>query len=85
MPGNHNDIEKRPRDLTDKLRASSRPTVSEYSRPVLALISFSYAYQRFSEGEKIRAGAMISRGKLSKSDSQALGILHLPGLVIAKI
>lgn len=42
MAGNHNEIEKRPWNAADELRANSKLKSSEYSAPVLGLIFLRY-------------------------------------------
>src|SRR5205823_13160684 len=78
MPANHTDIEKRLWDAADELRANSRLKSSEYSVPVLGLIFLRFADHRFTETEKVLAGAASGRRRVGKTDYQARGVLYLP-------
>ncbi len=75
----NNNLEKRLWEAADQLRANSKLTVQEYSRPVLGLIFLKYADHRFSIVEKELATANMSiRKTINKIDYQAKGIMFLP-------
>ncbi len=78
MPPN-NDLEKRLWEAADQLRANSKLTAQEYSRPVLGLIFLKYADHRFSVAEKdFTISQSSSRRQIGKLDYQAKGIMFLP-------
>lgn len=79
MSGNNNDLEKRLWEAADQLRANSRLTAQEYSRPVLGLIFLKYADFKFSKIEKgLKEKNCIRRRPIGKLDYQAKGVLYLP-------
>ena len=75
MPG---EIEKRLWDAADQLRANSRLSSAEYSKPVLGLIFLRYADFKFAQAEKELAGRRTGRRTIGKADYQARGIMYLP-------
>lgn len=75
MPG---EIEKRLWDAADQLRANSRLSSAEYSKPVLGLIFLRYADFKFTQAEKELAGRRTGRRTIGKADYQAKGIMYLP-------
>jgi len=78
MPPN-NDLEKRLWEAADQLRANSKLTAQEYSRPVLGLIFLKYADHRFSVAEKeFTLSQSSTRRQVGKLDYQAKGIMFLP-------
>lgn len=78
MPPN-NDLEKRLWEAADQLRANSKLTAQEYSRPVLGLIFLKYADHRFSVAEKaLSISGSSARRQIGKLDYQAKGIMFLP-------
>ena len=52
MPANTTERDKRPRGAADELRATSELKSSEYSVPVLGLIFFHYAEQKFTKAQE---------------------------------
>jgi len=77
VSSNYNEIEKKLWDAADELRANSKIKSSEYSVPVLGLISLRYADYNFSQLEKDRlkraldAGSMIDSGTVKDDDLTA--------------
>ena len=58
----------------DELRANSKLSATEYSRPVLGLIFLKFADYRFqSAKEHIESRRTSSRREIKESDYQALG------------
>jgi len=81
MVGNNNEIEKRLWDSADEFRANSKLKASEYSIPVLGLISLRYADYKFTEAQKEleKGKPQGSRRGVTKVDYQARqGVLYLP-------
>jgi len=72
-------IETKLWEAADQLRANSKLTAQEYSRPVLGLIFLKYADYRFGKAEKELEEANTSgRRTISKLDYQAKGVMFLP-------
>ena len=77
MPSNYNEIEKKLWDAADELMANSKLKSSEYSVPVLGLISLRYADQKFSQLENdqlkraLDVGSMIDSGTVKDDDLEA--------------
>ncbi len=78
MPANNNETEKRLWDMADELRANSKLKASEYSIPVLGLISLRYADYKFSQAAKVLAGKSSGRRQVGRADYHARGALYLP-------
>jgi len=79
MANHNNDLEKRLWDAADQLRANSKLTAQEYSRPVLGLIFLKYADFRFSLAENdMQSKQVSSRRVIGKTNYQANGVLYLP-------
>jgi predicted transport protein len=82
MPANNTEIEKRPWDAADELRANSRLRAADYSRPVLGLIFLRYAGHRFDEAHQQilaeRAAATHRLPPLTDADYHARGVLYVP-------
>jgi len=78
MPSN-NKLEKRLWEAADQLRANSKLTAQEYSRPVLGLIFLKYADFRFTDAEKEFAKQEATgRQVIGKMHYQAKGVMYLP-------
>lgn len=79
MANHNNDLEKRLWDAADQLRANSKLTAQEYSRPILGLIFLKYADFRFSLAENdMQSKQVSSRRVIGKTNYQANGVLYLP-------
>jgi len=76
---NNNDLEKRLWETADQLWANSSLRPSEYSGPVLGLISLRFADQRFTEAQKeIEAKSGTGRRQIGPTDYHARGVLYIP-------
>jgi type I restriction enzyme M protein len=80
MVGNNGEIEKRLWDSADEFRANSKLKASEYSIPVLGLLSLRHADYKFTEAQKEleKEKPKDSRRGITKLDYQACGVLYLP-------
>jgi len=73
------ETEKRLWYVADQLRANSRLKSSEYSVPVLGLISLRFADYKFTVAkQEIETHRISSRRGITKADYQAKGVLFLP-------
>jgi type I restriction enzyme M protein len=78
MNHNGNNIESRLWAAADELRANSKLKSSEYSVPVLGLVSLCYADHKFQAAAKKLTSHNGGRRKISPADYQARGVLYLP-------
>jgi hypothetical protein len=65
MSANYTELEKRPWEAADELRANSKLKPSEYSVPVLGLIFLRYADYKFS---------LVAHGVTTPSDQNPYGV-----------
>lgn len=71
-------LEDRLWKAADELRANSSLAASQYSLPVLGLISLRYADVRFTQLEKEFEGKFSGRREIGRADYQAKGVMYVP-------
>lgn len=63
----------------DELRANSKLSAAQYSKPVLGLIFLKFADHRFQEAMvELKRKSNSGRRTIQESDYQALGVMYLP-------